>query len=167
MILLAPPSISGGVIANMPSGATYAINANGQVTVTAQADIGRLIDIGFVPIATLVSTQFNSISAAGFTAAQMAGAAFVDLQTSGATAVTTPTATQILAALPVVSLGLSYILRIYNTNGGTLTLTGGTGVTITGTATIATNVWREYLVTVTGISTPTVTLQNRGAGNAT
>ena len=40
----------------------------------------------------------------------------------------------------------------------------GTGVTVTGTATIAQNTWREFVVTVTNVGTPAVTLQNVGTG---
>lgn len=116
--------------------------------------------------ASLAATQFVSISAGNGTlsAGNMEGAQYCVLATSGATAFTTRTAAQIIAGVPNAQIGDSYTLRVYNTNGGTLTLTGGTGVTITGTATIATNVTRDYLVSVTGAST--VTMQNIGSGVA-
>jgi hypothetical protein len=115
---------------------------------------------------------YQSISSGNgtLTAAQVAGGQTTVLATSGATAQITPTAALWAAALPYVlpPTGYTYVLRVYNTNGGTLTLTGGTGVTINGTATIATNVWREYLVTIGGtVASPTVVMQNLGAGNAT
>lgn len=82
---------------------------------------------------------------------------------------TTPTAAQIIAALAPAggwnannNAGSSYILRLSNNNSGTNTLAGGTGVTITGTATQATATWREYLVQVT--SATTVSFTNVGAG---
>lgn len=120
--------------------------------------------------------QYTSIATGNgtLTAAQVAGGQLTHLATSGATALTTPTAALWAAALPfalplpAANFSFSYVLRVYNTNGGTLTLTGGTGVTINGTATLATNVFRDYLVTVGGTQVaPTVVMQNLGAGNAT
>jgi hypothetical protein len=109
--------------------------------------------------------QYTAITGTSWTAADIAGASYVVLATSGATALTTPTAAQIIAAVPGWEIGDSYRLRVYNTNGGTLTLTGGTGVTITGTATIATAVWREYIVSYSAAAA--VAMQNIGAGDAT
>jgi|SRR6185312_12019903 len=110
--------------------------------------------------------QFTTISSGNGTlsAGAIEGANFTALATSGATALTTRTAAQMITQAGLI-VGQSYVLRVYNTNAGTLTLTGGTGVTITGTATIATNVFRDYGVTVTGSAA--ITLQNIGAGNAT
>ena len=115
----------------------------------------------------LPAHKFTSISAGNgtFSAGDIEGAAFTVLATSGATAMTTRTAAQMLAGISGAGIGTKFVLRVYNTNGGTLTITGGTGVTITGTATIATNVWREWLATFT--SATALTLQNIGAGNAT
>lgn len=118
------------------------------------------------PNAVLPVSQFVTISAGNGTLAlgNMEGAAYCTLATSGATAMTTRTAAQLIAAIPNAQIGESYILRVYNTNGGTLTLTGGTGVTITGTATIATAVSRDYNVSITGAAT--VTMQNIGSAVA-
>ena len=58
----------------------------------------------------------------------------------------------------------TYLLRIYNSGDNTITLTGGTGVTITGTATIATAKFRDYIVTFD--SATTLTMQNVGNGTA-
>jgi len=45
--------------------------------------------------------------------------------------------------------GLQYTLRIAQTGAGTFTLAGGTGVTITGTATVAQNATSTFLVNLT------------------
>lgn len=79
---------------------------------------------------------------------------------------TTPTAAQIIAALPnTIPLDGTYQFKfryINNNLGQTVTWTGGSGVTVTGTATIGTNAWREFLLTV---DSPTaVTFTNLGAG---
>ena len=81
--------------------------------------------------------------------------------------VTTDTAIAIIAALGAQTpLDGSYgeLVRIVNDNGGqTITLVGGTGVTINGTATIATNTCRTFALTVTAAGA--VTLQNLGTQN--
>jgi hypothetical protein len=48
-------------------------------------------------------------------------------------------------------------VTIRNTNAGTLTLVGGTGVTVSGTATIAQNVRRRYQVEFTSATACTIT----------
>lgn len=80
---------------------------------------------------------------------------------------TTDTAANIIAAIPQAQryAGGTYKLRIINSSSGAFawTIAGGSGVTVTGTATIAQNTWREFLVTV-GASVATVTLQSVGTG---
>ncbi len=53
-------------------------------------------------------------------------------------------------------------VRIINNTADTQTIAGGTGVTIVGTATLATNTFRDFLITMAG---STVTLTNIGSGN--
>jgi len=151
--------------------------------------LGAFRDDFYNAISVLPSGQFNSISIASgvLAAAVIAGAAENYVVQSGATALTTDTAVNIIARLQqavataysaaiqgagagvnppagVPNLfNVSFYINIRNTNAGTLTLTAGTGVTITGTATLATTVARGYLVTVT--SPTTVTFQDLG-GNA-
>ncbi len=156
------------------------VPGSGVILDTAATTTVALNSLTFAPVVTITNlsasaggnalmpnTKFTSISAGNGTlsAGDMEGAADVTLASSGATAMTTRTADQIIAGMPNAVIGTSYHLRVYNTNGGTLTLTGGVGVTITGTATIATNVWRDYYVTYTAAST--IVLQNLGAGAAT
>ena len=47
---------------------------------------------------------------------------------------------------PAFSGGFTFTLTITQTGAGTLTLVGGTGVTITGTATVAQNATRKFIV---------------------
>lgn len=81
---------------------------------------------------------------------------------------TTRTAAQLYAdlllafgatALPTT---LTYDLQITNTGAGTLTLAGGTGVTVTGTATIAQNTTRQFVVQVTSPTTVVITSVGTG-----
>lgn len=79
--------------------------------------------------------------------------------------VTTLTAAQMLAVFAGLSPGFKWVLRIVNRNSGTLTLTGGTGVTITGVATVATLTWTDYACSITTDGT-TATFVNIGSGVA-
>lgn len=122
--------------------------------------------------------KFTSTSQASGTiaASALAGATECYVSQSGATALTTDTAVNIIAqilatiqqsaagAQPTVSQlqNFTYTVYIRNTNAGTLTISAGTGVTITGTATLATTVERQFQVTVT--SPTTITLQDLGGG---
>lgn len=104
-------------------------------------------------------------------ASLLTGATEVYVAFSGQTtaqALTTDTAANIVntmaGLLPRTSGNPSWFLQIINNNttSGAITLTGGTGVTISGTNTIAINTCREFIVTIT--SPTTVTLQNVGSG---
>lgn len=101
----------------------------------------------------------NSVSTAGNISpipnAQIINAIYNRDTNGGARTDTTDTAANILAAIrvggvaPVV--GTSFILYVRNTAAAanTLTLAGGTGVTIVGTATVAQNNIRAFLGVVT------------------
>jgi len=123
---------------------------------------------GFSGIGNEQYSAATNTTAFTATTAQMVGAAETVLSLTGTLAsgqaITTPTAAQIIAALPNATVGSTYALVIVNNSAGAFawTLTGGTNVTITGTATIAQNVSRRYLVTVATAST--VTMQNLYSG---
>lgn len=67
----------------------------------------------------------------------------------GAFSDTTPTAEQIVAAIPKADIGSNRLTLIRNGGGGTMTLLAGSGVTLQGTTTIAAGNARFYLLTVT------------------
>lgn len=124
--------------------------------------------IDTVLLAGVTPAQFSTAAlAAGTLAAGLiTGAAMVVLQNTGATpgAQTVRTAAQLLVDFSQARVGMSYMLRIVNTGAGTLTLTadGGGTVTITGTATVAQNVFRDYIVTFN--TATTATIQSVGSG---
>lgn len=142
--------------------------------------LGVFRDDFYNPIGTLPMMQLKTISQASgvIAAANLAGASECYLVQSGATALTTDSAANIIAALvsaiqtaaagafPLPNIqNITFTLSIWNTNAGTLTLTGGAGVTISGTATLATTVERQYMVAVT--SPTTITLTNLGGAVVT
>lgn len=135
-----------------------------------------LYDDNIPAISFLPSYQFVSTAQASgaINATSVSGAAECYITQSGATALTTPTAAQIVAAIqnvlsnlglgpfPPLGYPLTYFVRVINTNAGTLTIAGGTGVTMLGTATLATATSRDFIVTVTGLNT--ATFQSAGTG---
>lgn len=78
------------------------------------------------------------------------------VSTGGSTpTLTLPTAALIIAGWLDSIVGSSYRLRIINNNSGTATIATGAGITLTGTATLATNTWREWVVTRNSLTTLT------------
>jgi hypothetical protein len=120
-----------------------------------------------------VSSAYNAASSAvSFTAtgAQISGGSAIvvlDLtgNPAGAANVTLPTVAALVAALTNPIAGDSYNLRIKNSaNSGTWTVVTNTGWTLTGTMTIATTVYRDFVLTLNSLSA--ATLQNVGGGTA-
>lgn len=112
----------------------------------------------------LLADNATAITSGTLTGANVAGAQFVTLTSSGATALNSPTAAAMLAAISNGAVGATWRLRIVNTNGGTFTITWDATVTQTGGAnTITTNTWREYDMAITGAATATA----KGAGTGT
>lgn len=147
-----------GIVVVPPNSALIA-----HVAYTGAAAV-TMTGLAVVPLAHMPATQYTATDASNgtFEAGDLEGAAFVAVESSVATAMTTRTAAQMIAGIPNFAVGMSYRLRVINTKDDTLTLTGGSGVTIAGTATLATETWREYLVIYTGASA--LTMQDIGAG---
>jgi len=113
-----------------------------------------------------VVAKFTTGTTTGtFTAGQLTGASYVvynNTQTNPGT-INTRTATLMFQDDPTARVGGTYILRIKNGQAtGILTVAVGSGVTSTGTLTIAVNTWRDFLVTYT--SATALTLQSIGTG---
>lgn len=125
---------------------------------------GFLANANAVRANSLVSIAYGAATTLTLTGAQFV-AGFIDLSGSGVLALTTPTAAQIVAALPgtIPKDGtFSYRMSIINDDTGqTTTLTGGSGVTVLGNNTLATNTRREFLVNV-NVNAGTVTMLNLG-----
>jgi len=106
------------------------------------------------------STQNGAVAAAGL----LTGADFVVASmTTGANALTTRAASAMFNDIPGCTTGFSYVLRLVG-GSGTCTFTAGAGVTFTGTSTVATNVFRDYVVTFS--ATNSCTFQSVGSGTA-
>lgn len=137
------------------------------VTVTAPTTV-TMAGIATGVISPSLAAQFaTGTTTTTFAAGQLTGAGFVVYTNTGATpgSIATRTATQMIADIGNASLNQTYMLRVINGQGtGTLTITAGTDVTLTGTMTVAANTWRDFVVTITSIAAHTMTIQNAGVG---
>jgi hypothetical protein len=144
--------------------------------------LGVFRDDYYNAAAVLTETQYTTTAQASGTlaATAIAGARSCVVLSSGATALTTDSAVNIIAQIqqavataykqglgsfaagvnpPIGAPNLfnvTYTLTIVNTNAGTLTLTAGTGVTLSGTATVLAGAEVVYQVTVTSPTTVTI-----------
>lgn len=145
---------------------TGGLNPQSEAITTAQ--LAQAVDYLGNPLVQF-STATNT-TAFTATTAQTVGGKLTVLALTGTlgagAALTLPTATAIVAALPGAAIGRTYTLRFINSSSGAFawTITAGIGDTVTGTATVAQSTFRDYEVLVTAVATPAVTLQNIGAG---
>lgn len=147
-----------GVILQLPGG----------MTVDRAAEWGLF---AFMANANAYAQQLITLATSGtnstLTAAQaIAGSLRLTTGASGGFTITLPSTVALLAALgPTIPTDgtFSKVINILNDGvGQTGTLTAGdASTTITGTATVATNTRRQFLLTVTGPST--ITFQNFGS----
>lgn len=103
----------------------------------------------------------GALQSAAFAAGALTGGANVVYTNTGTTPanLTTRTATQMFNDMPNAQVGFAYLLTIINLSGSanTATIVGGSGVTVSGTATIAQNIARVYTVVFTSSTTITMT----------
>lgn len=138
----------------------------GNLSVGGTLAVTGVVTNGTVPTLPAIKFVTAAKSVGTLAVGDITGANLTVLQNTGATpgAQTVRTAAQMLADIPGAVSGSSFMFRIVNTGAGTLTLTadGGATVTITGTATIATNIFRDYSLTFT--SATAATIQSVGSG---
>lgn len=109
------------------------------------------------------TTSNTSGATVTYTAAEIVGGYIIDAA-SEACAATTATGTELVAAVPNCVDGSSFLFILKNDAAGayTITLGGGTDVTITGTATVAQNNTKVFLVVITSVSSHTATFYSIG-----
>jgi hypothetical protein len=132
-------------------------------SVTTLTATGQITSSGLIAGATSVASN-TTVGNSTLTAAKMLTG---NILRSGSTAPytdTTDTATNILASIPNAVAGVGYELTIANTVAFTETLAAGTGVTLSGTTAIAASASRKYVVTITNVSTPAVTITGVSSG---
>lgn len=130
----------------------------------AEDDLARVRLIGPFPqgSGTLIGqTTASTVSTAGaatYTAAQLLGGLILRDPAGGARSDVTPTAALIIAAITQAGVGNSFEFTIRNTADAaeTITVTAGTGVTLSGTMTIAQDNSKRFLCVVTASTTVTI-----------
>ncbi len=98
-----------------------------------------------------VATAIADVTTLTPTAAQMLGGILTAATLGAGLALTTPTAADIIAAMPNPSVGSSFECRIFNKGANTITVGGGSGVVTTAASalTIATVTAKTLLFVVT------------------
>lgn len=105
-----------------------------------------------------VVTTIDTADAVTYTAAQVIGGLILRDPAGGSRSDVTPLATDIIAAMTESAVGDSFEFTIKNTADAaeTITVTAGTGVTLSGTMTIAQNNSKRFLCVKTAASTVTI-----------
>ena len=154
-------TLAGPVIVPPNSTGSYLMEWTGTGAIT-------LVNRSVASNAALPPAQYQTLNATtgSLPAGAITGSAFCALLSSNATpgAQLVRSAAQMLADIPNGAVGQSWRVRILNSGAGTFTLTtdAGATVTISGTATIAQNVFRDYVFTIT--SPTAATAQSIGSG---
>lgn len=166
----APLGFTGSVSVNVStpptSGQTYTPDKNGQVLVDPR-DVIFMMSQGFLvqsfPTGDKITTADNGTTQT-LKASAVSGAANVyHTSTGGSTpSLTLPLAADVIAANPGLAVGGSMRLRVINSNSGTATIVTNTGWTLSGTLTLATATWRDFIVTRTGEDTLTAVAVGAG-----
>ena len=109
-------------------------------------------------------TTDTTVGANTWSAAELIGGMLLRDPAGGDRSDVTPTATQIVNAISNCAIGSSFRFHIRNTADAneTITLTAGTGVTLSGTMTIAENYAKDFLAIVTNVGSPAVTIHSLG-----
>jgi hypothetical protein len=98
----------------------------------------------------------RTTGAATLTAAQFINGVVIQGGTPGAFELQLPTAAAIVAAIVGPQVGACFDFVIDNGGDNTITVTTNTGITLVGTATVATNKNRVLRAVVTNVGTPAV-----------
>lgn len=122
-------------------------------TVTNQQILTDANVIYASPVGFHVATTIDMANAAAtLTAQQCLNALLLVDANGGAQNLTLPTAALLVGAMNSPTTGTSLRLTLKNTGGETITLTASTGITISGTATIAMANVAEYLIVLTNVT---------------
>lgn len=113
-------------------------------------------------------TEFTAVSdktAAGTLTTKETIAGLVLAASASTATLDSPTATAIVAELKSAKAGTAFDFTIRN-SGNTITFAAGAGVTVTGTATVASGTVGTFRGVVTATATPAVTFYRLGTSDA-
>ncbi len=107
--------------------------------------------MGLIPLPQVTVTTKTTAGAVTYTAAELLGGLILRDPNGAGRSDVTPTAELLIAAIPGVMVGTSFEFDIRNTADAaeTITITAGTGATLSGTMTIAQNNGKKFRVVIT------------------
>lgn len=125
--------------------------------------IADVIGSGSNKFTATVST-ISAAEVVAYTAAQILGGLILRDPNGGARSDTLPVAADIVAAIPNCKVGTAFEFTIRNTADAaeTITVSTATGLTLSGTMTIAQNNSKRFLAVVTNVGTAAVTVYSLG-----
>lgn len=118
---------------------------------------------------TFTPTTITTAGVVTYTAAQFLGGLILRDPNGSARSDVSPTASQLIAAMPGATIGQSFQFDLVNTADAseTITLTAGTGVTVAGTATVAQNNGKRWIVYITNTTKGSEAVTVRSLGTYT
>jgi len=155
-------TIAAGSGVTLPSAVIVPANSVGNYLVTINtANTATFVQTGIEPLTSAplgVSTTLSTVGAGTITAAGIAGRITSRTGSQSGTPFTdtTDTADNIIAALPNANIGQSFEYTYSNTTNAVATITGGTGVTVSGITAVNAGYSARFIVTYTAASTVTM-----------
>lgn len=145
-------TLTGAVIIPANSVGTYLVTINSATTVTLLH-----VETGLRSTQVLeVTTALTTVGSGTITAAGITGKVTTRSGATTAFTDTTDTADNIIAAIPNGNIGASFEYTYINNTVAPATITGGTGVTVSGITTVGAGKTARYLVTYTAADTVTM-----------
>jgi len=143
-----PIATETGVIAEVENVANVSLPLSAKGT-------GVVVNTQSLPYFAITVTTEATAAAVTYTAAQLKGGLILRNTNGAARADLFPTAANIVAALPSAFVGQTFEVTIRNTAAAaeTITMTTNTGLTLSGTMTIAQNNQKPFLVRLTNVTT--------------
>jgi len=163
-------TIAAGSGVTLPSAVIVPANSVGNYLVTINtANTATFVQTGIEPLTSAplgVSTTLSTVGAGTITAAGIAGRITSRTGSQSGTPFTdtTDTADNIIAALPNANIGQSFEYTYSNTTNAVATITGGTGVTVSGITAVNAGYSARFIVTYTAASTVTMVGFSSGQG---
>lgn len=139
---------TGGIINALAANTAIRIASGSRVAFYCMVDGTWSATATPLPYAKFTTNAGGSATAS---AGWLSGAAYTVMRNTanGAVSWATRTATEMFADTPNARVGDSYMLLVVSAGDNTVTLTAGSGVTLTGTMTVATATTRLFVVTFT------------------
>lgn len=157
-----PQTLVGGTGVTLSSSSIVPPNSLAEflvvITTATAITFNHVFTVPLTTDALQVATTLSTVGAGTITAAGIAGTITTRTGSQSATAFTdtTDTAANIITAQPNAHVGQSWIYFYQNATNAPATITGGTGVTVSGVTVAQANSTSAYLVTYTAAATITM-----------